>query len=103
MLTFEIRSSNIRNAQKAFAPAHFIAMAAVTALALGACSSSSGGRTGTAGATGSAGSSAGAGGSATDGGAGADGAAGAAACSTDPGFALQFRGTGDDRVHADIT
>src|SRR6266404_3811745 len=151
MLTFEIRSSNIRNAQKAFAPAHFIAMAAVTALALGACSSSSGGRTGTAGATGSAGSSAGttgtagsaagttgtagaaagstgaagsqgtagatggagasgtagsaagAGGSATDAGAGADGAAGAAACSTDPGFALQFRGTGDDRVHADIT
>ena len=58
---------------------------------------------GGAGASGTAGSAAGAGGSATDAGAGADGAAGAAACSTDPGFALQFRGTGDDRVHADIT
>ncbi len=34
---------------------------------------------------------------------GGGGSAGAASCKADLGYALQFRGTGDDRVHADIT
>src|SRR5882724_8374266 len=60
MLTFEIRSSNIRNAQKAFAPVRFAALAGLTALAIGACSTSPGRpASGTAGTSGAAGSAAG--------------------------------------------
>lgn len=51
-----------------------------------------------AGSSGAGGSTGGSGGSASD--AGPDMGAG---CDTSPGYALQFRGTGDDRVHADIT
>src|SRR5260370_21696750 len=63
---------------------------------------SSGGRGGAGGSAGTAGSAGGSGGSATDAGPDAKGDA-ATGCDTNPGYALQFRGTGDDRVHADIT
>jgi hypothetical protein len=63
--------------------------------------SSSGGG-GTGGASGGTGGAGGAGGAAAGSG-GTGGAGGGTACKADPGYALQFSGTGDDRVHADIT
>ncbi len=58
-------------------------------------------------AGGNGGSSGGSGGTGGNAGVGGQGGAGTgdsgAACKADLGYALQFRGTGDDRVHADIT
>jgi hypothetical protein len=54
-------------------------------------------------AAGSGGSANGTGGTSQDAGEDAPIEAPASNCKTDPGYALQFRGTGDDRVHADIT
>jgi hypothetical protein len=56
----------------------------------------------TGGSSGSGGSS-GAAGTGGGGGGGGTADAGNTACKPDLGYALQFRGTGDDRVHADIT